>query len=119
MSRGKTSKSEQLSAAKACAEGRIGIAEAARRLKIAKSTVQEWVELYRAHGDAAFTETAKNRCYSNELKVAAVKDYLSGNGSIRKITAKYSISSSRVLRSWIKVYNSGKDFGRKMSGGSV
>ena len=118
VSRRKTSRSEQLSAAKACTEGRIGIAEAARRLKIAKSTVQEWVELYRAHGDAAFTETAKNRSYSNELKVAAVKDYLSGNGSIRKITAKYSISSSRVLRSWIKVYNSGKDFGRKMSGGS-
>lgn len=59
------------------------------------------MEQYRAHGDAAFTETAKNRSYSNELKVAAVKDYLSGNGSIRKITAKYSISSSRVLRYWI------------------
>ena len=64
MSRRKTSRSEQLAAAKACAEGYIGSAEAARRLKIDERTVREWVELYRAHGDAAFTETAKNRCYS-------------------------------------------------------
>ena len=76
VSRRKTSRSEQLSAAKACAEGYIGSAEAARRLKIDESTVREWVEQYRAHGDAAFTETAKNRSYSNGLEKGDKFKYL-------------------------------------------
>ena len=48
----------------------------------------------------------------------AVLDYLSGKGSIQTIAAKYGLRSPQTLENWIKVYNSGKDFEHKMSGGS-
>ena len=47
-----------------------------------------------------------------------MQEYLSGKCRLREITAKYGLRSNSTLRAWIKVYNSGKDFGRKMTGGS-
>ncbi len=44
----------------------------------------------------------------------AVEDYLGGKGSLQIIAAKYGLRSETTLRAWIKVYNSGKDFSRKM-----
>ena len=44
MPREKVTAEERIEAAKACAEGRISQAEAARRLGLHKSTVEEWVD---------------------------------------------------------------------------
>ena len=118
MSRGKVTVEERIEAAKACAEGQMGQAEAARRLGVDKSTVREWVRRYKAGGALAFKEQEHNTVYTEEMKVAAVREYLSGKGSLREISAKYGMRSTRQLNDWIKVYNSGRDFGRKMSGGS-
>ena len=118
MPREKVTVEERIEAAKACAEGRMSQAEAARRLGVNEKRVQEWVIRYRAQGVLAFQKQEHNKIYSEELKIAAVKDYLSGNGSQAEISAKYGLRSSCQLNNWIKVYNSGKDFGRKMSGGS-
>jgi Transposase and inactivated derivatives len=65
-----------------------------------------------------FKRQEHNTVYSEELKAAAVKEYLSGSNSQKEISAKYGLRSTCQLRDWIKVYNSGRDFGRKMSGGS-
>ena len=59
-----------------------------------------------------------NNVYSEDLKERAVKDYLEGKGSLRDITARYGIRDKISLRKWIKMYNSGEGFRRKMSGGS-
>lgn len=67
MSKQKNSKAEQLAAAKACAEGRIGIAEAARKLNIDRGSVREWVAQYKVHGEAAFKKSEKNQVYSEAL----------------------------------------------------
>lgn len=104
--------------AKQCSRGEISIAEGARQCKVAWDTVQEWVLLYESHGTSAFVDTGKNQVYSEELKLKAVTEYLNGEGSQRTIAAKFGLKSNSTLRSWIKVYNSGKGFGRKMSGGS-
>ena len=37
----------------------------------------------------------KNKKYSAELKIQAVEEYLSGNGSQRKICRKYEIDFSK------------------------
>ena len=118
MRREKVAAEERIEVAKACAEGRISRAEAARRLGLHKSTVEEWVRRYKAGGALAFKEQEHNSVYTEEMKVAAVREYLSGSKSQREISAKYGLRSTHQLRKWIKVYNSGKDFGRKMSGGS-
>lgn len=118
MSRGKVTVEERIEAAKACAEGRISQSEAARRLGVDKSTVREWAKRYEGGGALAFKEQEHNTVYTEEVKAAAVRAYLDGKGSLRGISAKYGIRSAKQLGEWIKVYNSGRDFSRKMSGGS-
>ena len=118
MSREKVTVEERIEAAKACAEGKISQREAARRLGLHKSTVEEWVRRYKAGGVLAFKEQEHNTVYTEETKVRAVREYLDGKGSLKEISAKYGMRSTLQLRNWIKVYNSGRDFGRKMSGGS-
>ena len=118
MSREKVTVEERIEAAKVCAEGRMSQAEAARRLGVDKSTVRGWIARYKAGGALAFKEQEHNTVYPEELKAAAVREYLDGKGSLREISAKYGMRSTIQLRDWIKVYNSGRDFSHKMSGGS-
>lgn len=116
--RGKVTAEERIEAAKACAEGRMSQREAARRLKVDRTAVREWVKRYKAGGVLAFRERVSGETYSAEIKLSAVTDYLAGSGSIGEIAAKYNLRSSSRLRDWIKVYNSGRDLGRKKTGGS-
>ena len=55
----------------------------------------------------------KNKKYSKELKLQAVQDYISGNGSLREISRKYEILSDKQLQNWIKWYNGGMETKRK------
>ena len=118
MSRGKVTVEERIEAAKACAEGRMSQREAAEQLGVGKTRIREWAARYKAGGVTAFKEEEHNAVYTEELKRIAVREYLDGEGSQTEISAKYGLRSTRQLYNWIKAYNSGKDFGRKMSGGS-
>ena len=100
-----------------CAEGRIGCAEAAVRCGVVFETMRRWVSRYRTEGSAAFLPRQRNNTYSPVLKEAAVKAYLSGEGSMQKVCEMYKIRSDQQLRTWIKVYNGHKDF-KKQTGGS-
>lgn len=57
----------------------------------------------------------KNKKYSAELKLQAVKDYLSSKGSLREICKEYEITDKILLRQWIKVYNGHKEFKERSS----
>ena len=116
--REKVTVEERIEAARACVEGRISQAEAARRLGVDEKTIERWVARYRAAGPQAFKSLEHNHIYSPELKQQAVEDYLAGKGSQNEMSAKYGLRSDSQLYSWIKWYNSGKDFGHRMSGGS-
>ena len=118
MPREKVTAEERIEAAKACIEGRMSQSAAARRLRVDETSVREWVKRYKAGGVLAFKEQEHNTVYTEELKVAAVREYLNGKGSLREISAKYGMRSTGQLHGWIKVYNSGRDFGQKISGGS-
>ena len=118
MSRGKVTVEERIEAAKACAEGKMSQSEAARRLGVGRGRIGEWTARYKARGAMAFKEEEHNTVYTEELKMVAVREYLDGKGSQQEISAKYGLRSTRQLHNWIKVYNSGRDFSHKMSGGS-
>lgn len=118
MPREKVTPEERTEAAKACVEGRMSAGEAARRLDVDESQVREWVFRYKAHGAEAFREQERNTVYSSELKAQAVRECIKGNLSQREIAAKYGLRSTSQIRDWIKVYNSGRNFERQMSGGS-
>lgn len=102
-----------------CIEGKVSQAQAAEIAGVKAESVRTWIAKYQSEGSAAFLTHEKNRVYSPELKQQAVQDYLTGGGSLLEISKKYKIRSKTQLKSWIKVYNSGKDFNEhKMSGGS-
>ncbi len=103
MSREKVTAEERIAAAKACIEGRISQSEAARRLGVDERSVGIWVKRYTYGGSLAFKEQEHNTVYSLELKMKAIEDYLSGNGSLREIAAKYGLRSTRLLHNWITI----------------
>ena len=119
MSRRKTiTPEEKIQIAQDCIEGRISQTEAARRLGIDRTSIRSWIIKYEAEGSLGLTQAEKNRVYSEEMKLQAVLEYLGGEGSLREICKKYKIRAKRQLIDWIKVYNSGRNFKRKTSGGS-
>lgn len=118
MPRSKVTAEERVAAAKAYIEGKISRAEAARRLGVGGSSVVRWANQYTYGGPLALKEKERNNVYSPELKMKAVKEYLAGAGSLERIAAKYGLRSECQLRKWIKVYNSGRDFEHRKSGGS-
>lgn len=116
--KGRISDIEKLRIVERCESGEITIAEAARICESNTDSIYRWISRYRSEGALSFAARAQNRVYSTELKREAVKAYLSNQGGLRKICEIFHISDTRILRRWIKVYNSGESFTVKMSGGS-
>ena len=99
-------------------EGKESKCSLARQYGIDESTVRDYIAKYEAQGIESFISHGKNRVYSEELKYQAIQAYMEGKGSTRKIAAQFGLRSSRQLQKWIEVYNSGRGFRQKMSGGS-
>ena len=97
---------------------KCSISSLANHYGIDHGTIEQWIKQYEAKGATTFMRAGGNNVYSEDLKERAVKDYLEGKGSLRDITARYGIRDKISLRKWIKMYNSGEGFRRKMSGGS-
>ena len=117
MGRNKYKAEDKIRIAKACIAGELGQSQAGGQIGADESIVRDWIRQYRIEGEAAFLPRERNRHYDPVLKETAVKDYLSGKGSLRDICLKYNIRDKLQLRTWIKVYNGHKDF-KKQTGGS-
>ena len=118
MSKGKKIESEEkIRIVKAYTSGQISMNAAAEQLGVHQSVVDDWVRLCQTEGTTAFLSREGNRRYDPAIKEMAVKDYLSGRGSLREICKIYKIRNQIQLRTWIKVYNGHKDF-KKQTGGS-
>ena len=57
----------------------------------------------------------KNKKYSNELKTAAVKSYLAGEGSLIQTCKKFGILRHKQLQDWIMWYNGHREFKERSS----
>ena len=109
---------EKIKISQKCIEGKVSITEVSKQIGVGRTTVREWVAKYQSEGSLGFLNHEKNRVYGAELKAQVVEEYLLGTESLLELCKKYKIRSKTQLRDWIKVYNSGKDFKHKMSGGS-
>ena len=85
--------------------GRIGVKEAVRAFGISKTTLAKWRRRYRVYGYEGLEIRTRNRSYSAELKLQAVKDYLSGAYSQYEVIDKYKIASRNQLSRWVDKYN--------------
>ena len=119
MSQGRKLKvEEKISLIRKYQEGKIRFSEAVAQAGGNSETFWRWVKRYEAEGVDGFLPYQSNRVYSEELKLAAVHAYLSGEGSQTEIAQKYHLRSDKQLRNWLKVYHTHGGFNsRKNSGG--
>ena len=61
----------------------------------------------------------KKKKSSEELKIAAVKSYLAGEGGLRIISKRYGISDHSILRDWILWYNGHREIKRSSARGEI
>ncbi|MBP3897643.1 MAG: transposase, partial [Mogibacterium sp.] len=118
MDRNKIPADVRLHYAKLCFEEKMSRAEVAETLGIDVSAVKWWIYQYQEQGEKPFKEYERNAIYPEELKLNAVLSYLNGEGSYKLIAARYGLRNVIQLKTWVKMYNEGKDFLNKMSGGS-
>ena len=62
--------------------------ELANEYDMARCMIYEWHNKFETMWEAAFEHTHKNKRYSKELKIAAIKEYMNGKGSLEQITNK-------------------------------
>lgn len=96
---------EKLSIVQEIKSGQIGMKAAVRKFGLSKSTITKWRHRYQLYGIEGLEIRTRNRNYSAELKLQAVKDYLEGGLSQYQIIDKYKIASRTQLANWIKKYN--------------
>jgi transposase-like protein len=94
---------------KALEDGSHTISELEFIYKVHQLSIYDWVYKYEKYGVEGLKNSFTWGEYSKELKLAAVKDYLSGEYSIREVTRKYELSSTSTLRRWISKYNSHRE----------
>ncbi len=118
MGKAKYSVEEKLAWVTRILSNEITPSQAAKMSGINDMAIIDWLRLYEVEGIQGLVSQSHNRSYPVELKRMAVEEYLAGGISLRQICKKYKVRDIHLLREWIKRYNSGKSFGRKMSGGS-
>lgn len=76
----------------------------AHQLQLSPETVREWVYLWRALGSDLYKHSEKRpRRYSPEVKLAAVKDRLSGVPMI-DVMRRYQIANRNRIKEWCVQY---------------
>ena len=98
----------------------IGIREAAKQAGLSGNGTEpfrKWIDIYQNEGPAGLLEQKHNKYYSQEIKLAAVNDYLEGKGSLQTIAARYGLRSKHPLQNWIKAYNTHGEIKSRESGG--
>lgn len=65
---------------------------------------------YEASGRDGLHKATSCKFYSKELKLAAMEDYVQRNYSQMEVLAKYEISSTSVLKRWVKKYTSHSEY---------
>jgi len=110
---------EKLKIVEAYLNGSMGKSMIQSEYGTAWSTLRDWVRLYETRGIEGLMSYSRSRKYMPETKLTAVREYLDGKGSLSDICKKFDISTSSMLRGWVKWYNGHKDFKRTKGGGEI
>ncbi|WML44221.1 IS3 family transposase [Neobacillus sp. PS3-40] len=100
---------EKLKILRACEEDNYSIYKIASIYKVNKSTIMEWKHKFDKDGIDGLKESTSKKMYSKELKLSAIRDYQSGEYSLREISRKYGLTDKSTLSNWIKKYNSHRE----------
>jgi transposase-like protein len=117
--KGKFSAEEKLKYVLRCIEGKDSIRHTATMIDINHKSLMQWIRNYQSLCTDGLSTTSKNSCYSTSLKEMAVKDYLTGVGSLSDICKKYGIKSTKQLYDWVLKYNSHEKLKASGTGGML
>ena len=95
--------------------GQMSLVRLGKKYGLRGETVRRMVKKYETEGIEGLRNKSQIKKYSKELKLKAVRDYLSGQSGLLEICCKYEISAIGVLQSWIKWYNGHKEFKERSS----
>ena len=98
----------------------ISITEGCALAGLSKKTTapfRRWLAIYKNEGPSGLLNQKKNRYYSKELKLDAVKALLNGEGTELEIVSRYGLRSASQLIDWLKVYNTHGEIRSRGSGG--
>ncbi len=96
----------------------ISCTEATRQAGLrGRASFRSWVRIYQNEGPGGLLAQSRNRHYSQELKLAAVHAYLSGEGSLTETAYRYGLRSKAQLQSWIQAYTTHGWIQSRTSGG--
>lgn len=101
---GKISPEEKIEWVEKIIQNKESVYSVASKIGVHPSSIDTWVRNYKSIGAEVFFRKGWTKRSSAEKK-AAVEDYLAGKGSLRDICAKYKITDTCQLRTWIKQYN--------------
>lgn len=101
---------ERVAFVQRCINKEISCLGAAKEAGVGSGTMDRWVSFYKTGGAAALEPRQQNAHYPQELKLAAVQDYLAGKGNMTAIVKKYHLRNNKLLQEWIKVYNTRGNF---------
>lgn len=113
----KFSVEEKLKYVLICLEGMDSINHTASLAGINPATLRQWIRNYQSLGIEGLSTTSKNSGHSTVLKEMAVKDYLTGIGSLSDICKKYGVRSKGMLHKWVMKYNSHEELKASRTGG--
>ncbi|RCW50877.1 helix-turn-helix domain-containing protein [Paenibacillus prosopidis] len=83
--------------------GRSRLIDVAQKYGISKTTLVKWRHQYQLDGSEGLEPRKFHKSYPEELKLQAVMDYLSGNGSQYEIIDKYKIASRTQLQNGLPI----------------
>ena len=89
-------------------EGEMSASQLTKEYKISSFTLRSWRDKYELYGMDGLEESHSWKEYSNELRLSAIQDYLSGKYSKLEICRKFKVSRG-ALEVWIKNYNNHKE----------
>lgn len=81
--------------------GQTRCIDVGRKYDISKNTLLKWRHRYELYGYDGLEIRIHHKRYSEELKLQAIQDYLSGNYSQYQIIDRYKIASRTQLARWI------------------
>ena len=99
-------------------KGEKSVLRISNELSVSKEAVRRWILIYQSIGPSGLIQHSKNNSYTKELKISAIKDYLSGGGSLIDITLKYGLRSENQLKSWLVKYNGHEEIKSSGAGGN-
>ena len=89
-------------------DGECGYQALANKHEIPRAAqIERWVAAYRDFGDDGIVNVKHHRKYSYEMKLALVKQYLSGDFSYQELASANGIKDLSLITTWVSAYRVG------------